>query len=73
MARTSRLNKQVLPIFLRTWAWLLLVSLFPTAVYGYTQSPWTGLKVFLAVGTISGTGLLWGFWGALFPKSPEGE
>jgi hypothetical protein len=67
------LNKQVFLIFLRTWAWLLLLSLFPAVMYGFTESAWTGLKVFLLIGAISGAGLLWGSWGVLFPKPPEGE
>ena len=73
MARTSRLNKQVLPIFIRTWGWLLLLSLFPATVYGYTQSPWTGLKVFLVLGAISWIGLVWGFWGVLFSRPHKGD
>jgi len=68
MTLFSKLNKQVALIFLRTLAWLLLFALLPAVVYGYTESPWVGFKVFLVIGAVAALGLLWGFWGALFPK-----
>jgi len=73
MALMSRLNKKVLGVFLQTEAWLLLVALFPAVVYGYTNSPWVGLKVFLAIASVATLGLLWAFWAVLFPKEPGGS
>ncbi|ATD66219.1 hypothetical protein CNR27_01110 [Luteimonas chenhongjianii] len=73
MALFARLNKQVVPICLRTLGWLALVALFPAAVYGYTQGAWVGVKVFLIIGVVAALGLLWGFWGSLFPKKLGGS
>ena len=73
MALMSRLNKKFLTVFLQTEAWLLLVALFPSVMYGYTHSPWVGLKVFLAIASVITLGLLWAFWAALFPKETSGS
>ena len=68
MSLSSRLNKHVFRVFLQTEGWLLLFALFPAAIYGYTHSPWIGIKVFLVFALVVTPGLLWAFWGALFPK-----
>ncbi|OOG59271.1 hypothetical protein [Rhodanobacter sp. C03] len=73
MALFSRLNKKIVPIYLRTLAWLLLFCLLPATVYGYTESIWMGFKVFLVMGVIAALGLLSGFWGAMFPKGSGGS
>ena len=69
MALFRRVDKQAFPIFLRSLRWLLLAALFPAAVYGYTQGLWVGVKVSLVFVAVATLGLLWAFWGVLFPKS----
>jgi hypothetical protein len=73
MSLLSRLNKKALAIFLQTEAWLLLVALVPAAVYGYTDGLWVSVKVFLAISLVITLGLLWAFWGVLFPKATDGS
>ena len=68
MPKWSRLNKSAFRVFLRTDGWLLLFALIPAAVCTYTDSLWTGVKVFLAISLVTTIGLLWAFWGALFPN-----
>ena len=68
MSLFSHFNKQVFRVFLQVEGWLLLIALLPAAVYGYTDSIWMGTKVFLAISLVATLGLLWAFWGALFPK-----
>jgi len=68
MSLRSRFNKPVFWIFVQTDAWLLLISFLPAGVYAYFDSLWTGVKVFFVFSIVSTLGLLWSFWGALFPK-----
>ena len=68
MSLWSRFNKPVFWIFVRTNAWLLLFSMLPAGVYAYFDSLWAGVEVFFVFAIVSTLGLLWSFWGALFPK-----
>lgn len=72
MSKWSRFNKNAFRVFLRTDGWLLLFALVAAAVYTYTDSLWTGVKVFLVISLVTTLGLLWAFWSALFP-SDAGE
>lgn len=71
MSNWSRFNKNAFRVFLRTDGWLLLFALFPAAVYTYTDSLWTGVKVFLVISLVTTLGLLWAFWDALFPSDAD--
>jgi len=71
MPLLSRLNRKVIPVLVRTEAYLLAFALVPAVVYGFTHSPWVGLKVFLGFAVMLTPALIWAFWGALFPKHTE--
>ena len=71
MPMLSRFNKPAFRVFLLTGGWLLLFALVPAAIYTYTDSLWTGVQVFLGIAFVTTLGLLWAFWGALFPKDGE--
>lgn len=67
MSKWSRFSKPAFRVFLRTIGWMLLFALLPATLYTYTNSVWTGVKVFLASSLITTLGLLWAFLGTLFP------
>ena len=68
MPMLSRFNKPAFRVFLRTAGWLLLFALVPAAIYRLHRLLWTGGQVFLGIAFVTTLGLLWAFWGALFPK-----
>ena len=64
----SQFDKRAFHIFARTTGWMLLIALFPAAIYTFTHSLWMGVKIFLLFAAVITAALLWAFWAAIFPR-----
>jgi hypothetical protein len=73
MSLFSRFNTHAFRVFLKTEGWLLLVALFPAAIYTYNDGLWMGMKVFLVFALVATFGLVRAYWGSLFPKDLGGH